>query len=183
MDSETAAPAALFVNGTTGVGKTSTLQALGAVLAEAGVPHALVDLDMIALAYPPPPGDPYNTKLILANLAAIVPNYRSAGADRIAIAGVLTAVDDRDRYASALGVPELTVCRLRARPDTVERRLRERHGRDAPWELGGFLEGYVRLDAELDRAGVDDVVLDVDDLSARDVARELAAAVGWLPTR
>ena len=52
----------VVINGTTGVGKSATLQALGAVLAERRLPHALVDFDYLSLAWPAPADDPFNLR-------------------------------------------------------------------------------------------------------------------------
>ncbi|WP_106815716.1 nucleotide-binding protein [Microbacterium timonense] len=69
----------VVINGTTGVGKSTTLQALGAVLAEQRSPHALVDFDFLSLAWPAPADDPFKVRLGLRNLAAVAANYRVAG--------------------------------------------------------------------------------------------------------
>jgi adenylylsulfate kinase len=170
---------AVVINGTTGVGKTTTLQALGALLAERGLPHALVDFDHLSLAWPAPPDDPFNWRLGLRNLADVAVNYRAAGIDRLAVASVLTSRSDADALARAIGAERMLVCRLRADPRTVETRLRQRHASQAPWELPWFLERFTALQNELDAAAIDDVVIDVDDRSPTAVAQEILAALDW----
>lgn len=169
----------LVINGTTGVGKSATLQALGAVLAERRLPHALVDFDFLSLAWPAPSDDPFNLRLGLRNLTDVAANYRAAGLERLAIASVVTNRADADAFQRATGSERMLVCRLRATPRTVEARLRRRHGAQAEWELPWFLERFQVLENELEAAAIDDVVIDVDDLSPTDVAREVLAAVGW----
>lgn len=169
----------IVINGTTGVGKSTTLQALGAILAERGLPHALVDFDYLSLAWPAPADDPFNLRLGLRNLAEVAANYRAAGIDRLAIASVLTNRADVEAFSRATGTGRMLVCRLRADPQTIEARLRHRHAFQAAWELPWFLERFDALQNELDAAAIDDVVIDVDDRSPTAVAHEVLAAVGW----
>ena len=169
----------VVINGTTGVGKSATLQALGAVLAERRLPHALVDFDYLSLAWPAPADDPFNLRLGLRNLTDVAGNYREAGLERLAIASVVTSRTDADAFLRATGSERMLVVRLRAEPRTVEARLRRRHGAQAEWELPWFLERFQVLQNELDAAAIDDVVIDVDDLSPTAVAQEVLAAAGW----
>ena len=170
---------AVVINGTTGVGKSATLQAMGALLAEQRLPHALVDFDFLSLAWPAPGDDPFNLRLGLRNLTDVAANYRAAGLERLGIASVVTNRADADAFLRATGSERMLICRLRAKPSTVEARLRRRHGAQAEWELPWFLERFQVLEDELDAAAIDDVVIDVDDLSPTAVAREALAAVGW----
>ena len=169
----------VVINGTTGVGKSATLQALGAILAERRVPHALVDFDFLSLAWPPPADDPFNFRLGLRNLTDVAANYRSAGIERLALASVLTNRADADAFARATGAEKMLICRLRASASTVEARLRLRHGAQAEWELPWFLERFGVLQNELDIAAIDDVVIDVDELSPKGVAQEVLTTAGW----
>ncbi|WP_309104700.1 AAA family ATPase [Microbacterium sp.] len=170
---------AVFINGTSGVGKSSTLQALSAALKRKGTPHAVVDFDYLRLAWPAPPDDPYNLQLGLANLANLADNARQAGAEKLAVAYVVTRPEDVAAFAAALGVPTMHVIRLRAEPEVVEARLRRRHEIDAPWELAGFLEGMQELQHRLDAVALDDLVIDVTDRSPAEVAQEILVAAGW----
>lgn len=169
----------VVINGTTGIGKSATLQAMGAVLSERRLPHALVDFDFLSLAWPAPADDPFNLRLGLRNLTDVAANYRAAGIDRLAIASVLTNRADADAFVRATGSEQMLVCRLRADPRTVEARLRQRHGAQAEWELPWFLERFQVLENELEAAALDDLIIDVDDLSPKDVAHKVLAAVGW----
>ena len=167
---------AVVINGTTGIGKSATLQALGAVLAERRVPHALVDFDFLSLAWPPPADDPFNLRLGIRNLTDVAANYRAAGMERLAIASVLTNRADADAFARATEAERMLICRLRADPKTVEARLRLRHGAQAEWELPWFLERFNALQEELEAAAIDDLVIDVDELTPTEVAREVRPA-------
>ena len=66
--------ATIIINGTVGVGKTTAASALGRLLEENGVAHAVIDTDEIRRSWPAPPGDRFNLELQLANLAALSAN-------------------------------------------------------------------------------------------------------------
>ncbi|WP_457965889.1 hypothetical protein M1E17_05125 [Arthrobacter sp. D1-29] len=177
---------ALLLNGSSGVGKSSALQALGAALGERSVSHALVDLDELALFWPRPRDDPWGGRAARANLAAVSSTYWAAGVKHIAVAHVFTDREHLDGCRAALsqGVGALDaeaapLVRLRASRTTVEERLRRRHAVATPWELERFLAGYESLTQALDEAALDDVVVNVDDLTPRDVAERIADVAGW----
>lgn len=44
--------ATFFLNGSVGVGKTTTAEAVGDLLAERGIPHAVIDLDVLRRVLP-----------------------------------------------------------------------------------------------------------------------------------
>ncbi|RII85092.1 adenylyl-sulfate kinase, partial [Clavibacter michiganensis subsp. insidiosus] len=71
---------AVILTGTVGAGKTTTMHALGDLLAARGVRHALVDMDAVRLLHPAPPADPFQQELALRNLGDLSRNYREAGA-------------------------------------------------------------------------------------------------------
>jgi len=171
---------ALFLTGTSGVGKSTTLQALSALLTARGMSHAAVDVDQLQLKWPVPADDPFNRRLGLQNLRAIVPNLRAAGAERLLLAHILTGSGDLQEYAAAAGVRRFFVCRLRATEAQVAARLRARHEHQGPWELAGFLEGYWALHRRMEEAGLDDAVIDVGERDPLEVAEAVATAAGWV---
>jgi hypothetical protein len=171
------AVAALLLTGTVGAGKTTTAAAVGRVLAERGVPHAVIDLDELRRAWPAPPGDPFQQELELENLRAVSAIYRQRGAQRLVLAGVLERAADRARYQDAVGAA-LTVCRLRVALPTARARLERRHAEDDDarrWHLHRSGE----LEAVLAASGVEDHLVDVDGLDAPAVARAVLRATGW----
>lgn len=170
---------ALFLNGTVGVGKSTTAKRVGYHLVDRGVPHAVLDLDEIRQCWPAPSGDPFHLELQLRNLAALASSFWDAGASRLVLAGVCESGAERIRYAEAVGVP-LTVCRLRARPDVLESRLRSRHAAPgAEDELAWHLERSPVLDAVLDTGGADDAEVAVDERTPDEVAGAVLAEVDW----
>ncbi|MGW1345730.1 hypothetical protein ACWCOV_32090 [Kribbella sp. NPDC002412] len=95
-------PTALLITGTVGAGKTSVAAAVGSILAEARIPHAVIDLDALSQSWPPPPGDPFNLAMELRNLDSLARNYLSAGACRLVVSGVVETTAARARYRAAL---------------------------------------------------------------------------------
>ncbi|TDD47231.1 hypothetical protein E1286_18320 [Nonomuraea terrae] len=169
-------PSALLITGTVGVGKTSAADAAGDLLAGAGVPNAVIDLDWLRRAWPAPPDDPFHGALTLRNLRAVAVNFLAAGAERLVLAGVIESRDERLRHEEALAVP-LTVCRVRVALPEVRRRLAARHA-DDPGGLDWHLARAGELSAILDVAQVADYTVDGTGARARVAARVLD---GWRP--
>ncbi|GAA0593203.1 hypothetical protein GCM10010174_05390 [Kutzneria viridogrisea] len=167
---------ALLITGPVGVGKTTVAEAVGDLLAEARVPHAVIDLDWLRWSWPSPSDDPFNLGLELRNLGSVARNYLDAGARRLVLAGVVESRADRQRYVEALGVG-LTVCRLSADLAVIRDRLVQRHDGDAEG-LRWHLERSRELDRIFDRAQVEDFVVAADRAVA-EVAEAVARAAGW----
>ncbi|MHA7293250.1 hypothetical protein [Arthrobacter sp. HLT1-21] len=163
----------VFLNGTVGAGKTSVAQATAALLAADGVPHAVIDLDWLRYAWPAPAGDPFNRDLELANLAAMVANFRAAGPEILILAGVIEGSAQRLQYELALGSP-LLVIRLDALLAIVRDRLRRRHVASDP-ALGWYLHRAGELQSILQEADSDDALISTEGLEVTQVA---AAIVG-----
>lgn len=151
---------ALLLTGTVGVGKTTVAEALAALLAARGEPHAWIDLDALRTGWPPPPGDRFGSTVMLRNLAAVSAVYRSAGHGSLVLAGVVESTADRDFVAGALG-GALTVVRLVADLGVVRGRLRDRHRGD-PEGLAWHLHRASELSAIQEAAAAEDVVLGAD---------------------
>ncbi|WP_431837305.1 adenylyl-sulfate kinase [Cellulomonas sp. Y8] len=171
------APGALLLTGTVGAGKSTTAHHVGELLAERGVPHAVVDLDELRRSWPAPPGDPFQQDLELENLRAVAAVYRRRGASRLVLAGVLEDRASRAAYEDAVGVP-LTVCRLRLPVPAVRDRLDARHA-GYPSVLAWHRHRAGELHAILEGARVEDAVVDVDGLAPAEVAAAVLRAVGW----
>ncbi|MET8677084.1 hypothetical protein ABZW18_05655 [Streptomyces sp. NPDC004647] len=124
-------PRALLISGTVGVGKTSVADAVGDLLTDREIPHAVIDLDWLRRCWPTPPNDRFNSAMELRNLRCLSHNFLDAGAVRLVMAGVVEDRGGLDRYRQAIGV-DLTVCRLRVELPVVHQRLARRHeGEDA----------------------------------------------------
>ena len=168
---------ALFVNGTVGVGKSATADALGALLIDRGVPHAIIDLDALRAGWPAPAGDPFNNALELVNLRAVAANHLAAGARILVLAGVIEDAAAVRHYEDAVGGLPLTVIRLTVDPRVGEARLRVRHRGDAQG-LAWHLHRHGELDAVLDAAGIPGPSVDTTTAAPGQVAEAILALVG-----
>lgn len=167
----------LFINGTVGAGKTTTMDAVGVILRGAGVPHALIDLDGLRNAWPAPDDDPFNIRVAQINLAAMSDTYRQFGAQMLVVAGVLESLDQRDRCEAMIG-SRMTVVRLRPYADAVRERLWHRQHRDEA-ERDWHLERAGQLDGILESAQLDDAVVEVGRELPIEVAKKVLASAGF----
>ncbi|QOT20127.1 AAA family ATPase [Paenarthrobacter sp. YJN-D] len=165
----------IFVNGTVGVGKSTLADALSAT---EKVSHAVIDLDAIRRLSPAPSSDRFNHELELLNLQSLTDNYRVAGAQRFIIAGVIETEAEIARYVDALSSEGMFVCRLVARSDVLESRLRFRHRND-PEGLLWHLDRVEELSNILESADIEDLVLDSSDIPASELAKAVRRAAGW----
>jgi hypothetical protein len=168
----------LLVTGPVGVGKSSVAAAAALLLREAGVPHALVDLAGIGAAWPVPDDDPWHERLIHRNLACVWANFRNAGADRLILARVLEHRSLRRPIMEAVPGAAITVVRLQAPLAAVQARIRHREAGDPGW----FLRAAAHTAAALERAGVEDHLVDCQDRSVLEVAQEVLRLAGWVDT-
>ncbi|HEY2550425.1 MAG TPA: hypothetical protein VGI64_07595 [Streptosporangiaceae bacterium] len=168
----------LVITGTTGAGKTAVAAEINDILAELKVPNAAVDLD--ALVWQWPSTSPWNGDLMFENLASLWPNYRAHGATRLILARVLEDSAELARYRSAVPGAEITVCRLTAPESLRLRRLRQRMppGPSRDWHLARSVE----LDGILEQAGCEDFLVVNGDRPVREVALEVLARAGWVPS-
>ncbi len=102
-------PSALLITGSVGAGKTSVAELVGELLAEADVPHAVIDLDWLSNTWPSPPGDRFNLAMVLRNLRNLA---RASMLGRFAWSWQVSSNARRSGPLSAIGVP-LADCRLR----------------------------------------------------------------------
>lgn len=169
--------ASLLITGTVGVGKTTVAEAVGDLLINLSVPHALIDLDQLRLSWPRPVGDPFNHVMELRNLMSVAANYRAAGAVRLVLAGVIERRADLTDYEHAVDC-SVKVVRLRAHPSVLVDRLRERHIND-PAGLAWHLARAPELTKILDQARIADAEVDTTGRRIGDVAADVLSAVGW----
>lgn len=167
----------LLLTGPTGAGKTTIAMESARLLNAAEVPHAMVDLAVIAECSPRPPDDPWNERLLHRNLACMWQNFRQAGADRLILCRVL---EDRSllRYvAEAVPGAQITVIRLTAKLSELHARIYSREaGRDPQW----YLDVATSLAVKLDESRVEDHIVSNQDRSAADAAEDALRLAGWL---
>ncbi|MFJ8161221.1 hypothetical protein ACIRBY_09830 [Streptomyces sp. NPDC096136] len=171
-------PRALLINGTVGVGKTTVAESVGGLLTDAGLPHAVIDLDWLCQSWPATSDDPFNFRMMLRNLRSVSGNYLAAGAVRLVVAGVIEDLEGRALCGEAIGA-ELSVCGLQADLPAVHQRLMRRHANE-PEALRWHLARAGELAGILERAAVDDFTIDVTTRSADEAAADVIAKLGWL---
>lgn len=159
-----------LVTGTVGIGKSTTGFAVAELAGSRGCPAAFLDVDGLSRFWPAPSHDPFNTDLILRNLASLAGNYADAGAELLVLAWVLENADDLVRLEEAVGAP-VSAVRLVAPPSTVEARLRHRH-------QGVELDGLAwHLDRAPELATIQDLGLQLPIVEASGSIGDTAEAV------
>ncbi len=165
---------AVLVTGVYGSGKTTTIEEMAGMLEAAAVPFAAVDLDWLAWANLDDHG-PESHRVLLANLASVVGNFRAAGMTHVLLAGTVDRDSDVADLADAVGIP-VRVVRLSAPIEVIARRLE-----GSP--TGERLDDLAQARADLARgsgARVGDRVVD-SDRPVRMVAEEILDWLGWMP--
>jgi broad-specificity NMP kinase len=157
----------LWITGPGGVGKSTVSWQLFTEMARAGTPVAFADGDQLCMCYPAPPGDPGRERIKAQNIGALVPRYRSAGALCMIVNGVVDPV--AGVYRELMPDAEVTVCRLRADPDEIARRLTARVGPSD--QLDEWLTQTLDEAAAMDASDVADVRVDTSGAAPDEVAR------------
>ena len=166
----------ILVTGTVGSGKTTIAYEMNDALAELEIPNAALDLDGLAVQWPP--SSPWNEDLVFENLALLWPSYAAHGATHLVLARVLEARSELDRYRAAVPGADITVARLLS-PEAVRlQRLADRMppGPSREWHLARTVE----LEDILDAAGLEDFVVDNEGRSPREVALEVLRRAEWI---
>ena len=182
----------LWLCGPPAVGKSTVGFEIFMRVLGAGVPAAYVDMAQLGFCRPAPDDDPDHHLLKTHQLARVWNGFRAAGARCLVISGNVTDQETLDRYTGAIASPAWTVCRLRAGPDTLARRIALRAHGGGPAIMGDSLRGRteaqlrepiaaaIRIADALDHAGIGDLCVDTDgrDVAAlADIVR--AEAGGW----
>lgn len=164
----------IVITGSMGSGKTTVMAEASDLLAAAGVNHAAVDLDGLGIGHIPEGAWP---DLAYRNLASVWENFARAGATRLLIAEAVETAEELDRIQTAIPEADILVCRLKASPETMQRRVQARE----PGMLQEvFVARVLALDSILDEAQLEDFSLSNDEASVTSVARELLVRAGWL---
>lgn len=167
---------AVVLTGSVGSGKTTVASAVGDLLKEQGVPHAVLDVDALCDVWPPPEGDPFAEAVALRNVRAVGRDAADAGYRHLVLARVVERPEERERYEAALDGADVRLVRVTA-PEAV--RLARLEARTPPgpsrdWHLARTVE----LEAALAAASLEDAVV-VNDGDPADAAREVLRALAW----
>ena len=166
----------LVITGPVGVGKTTVAGAISELLGDAGLAHALVDLDWLRWSYPGPAHDPFHMALGRRNLAAVWGNYRAAGAQRLILVDIVESREEVARYRAAIPGAAIVVVRLQAALPTILRRL---EGREAGASLAWHQQRAAELATQMERDRVEDLLVDTEGKVAAGIAREIVVHTGW----
>jgi hypothetical protein len=165
---------AALLTGTVGSGKTALAVEMAAALGDRGIATAVVDLDWLGWFHGS--DDHAIGDLIVENLIAVWPNFRSRGARRLVLARMLHSVDELEALKGALPGVDLVVVRVVASPDTIEERLRRR---DTGAELAEHLDAAPGMTRVLDGLGLEDVRVTNEGRPVTEVAAEVLGRLGW----
>ena len=164
----------LWLTGPPGVGKTAVAWEIYQRLVREGAEPAYVDVDQLGICYPPPSDDPDRHALKARNVAALRASFAASGARTLIVSGVVDA--QRGPHVDALGGAHVMVGRLRADPDELRMRLRQREG-PSPQHAAAVEEGKA-----FDRGAFADWSLDTSGLSIDDAATRVLREIGdWPP--
>lgn len=168
---------AVWINGSVGAGKSTTAEALAAVLERRGVPGALIDVDALRRRWPTSRADPFSTSVATQNLRAVSSTFRAHGAEVMVVAGVIEDPEDVARQTAALSAQRLLLVRLVVDPAVAARRLDARHPDDAE-RRAWHRRRHPELAAVLAGVGfADELVLDTTVESPQLVAERIAEAL------
>jgi MoxR-like ATPase len=166
---------AVLVTGLFGTGKTSVVVEMADILEKRGDPYAALDLDWLSWCAVDPDDDEAEHNLMLRNLAAVLDNYRSAGARRFAMARALRSREELDGLRDVVAMP-LQVVELRVSREEIERRLHA----DAHTGSGRLddLRDVAKWISEGEGSGFADLEVSNED-DVRRAAMETLRLVGW----
>jgi hypothetical protein len=180
----------LWLYGADAVGKSTVAWEIYCRLTSKGVPAAYLDTDYLGFCSPIPYDDP--SPLVAANLTSMWPNFQAAGASCLIVSGIMVTAEQRQRFESAIPGTRLTLCRLRARSETLTERI-VRRGRAEGVGTDGAVTGFT-LDglheyakragtfaALLDTQDIADFAVDTDDRSVPEIAQSVLSRAGSWP--
>jgi adenylylsulfate kinase-like enzyme len=167
----------LLITGPVGVGKTAVAFETMELLEERDVSHAFFDVDGLTYFHPKPSDDRFGERFAIEALAVLVPRLREEqGIERLILARVLWERESLGRYREAIPDAEIKVVRLTAPIEVIDARIRRR-------EAGSAVEWYLararELDAHWKARPVEDLLVQTEGRSVRDIAEEIVRALGW----
>ena len=161
---------AIVLTGPPGAGKTSVLTALADALSDDDVPHAAVEVEMLAWAHPAL-SDEQRMRLVEAMCAL----YRDAGHRLLLVADTLETDEHLARLLEAVGADQYLLVRLEAKPATLVERIIEREPEG--WSgLSELVEQAQQLAASMPALQGFELILSTDGQRPQAVADRIRAA-------
>lgn len=175
----------LLITGPAGIGKSTLCWEIGAQLAAAKVPHAIIETDELDRVFPRPTPEqlatlrPGASDVSALNLAAMWQTYRALGHTRLVMSGVMLDLDSDCRWiTSAIPHARMTAVRLVGSETTLMQRLDQREigsGRDA--QARRSLRQLRHISDETPGATI---IVPTDDKTPAELARIVLKAVRWV---
>lgn len=161
---------AVLLTGPPGSGKTVTLTALLDALAEDGVPHAGVDVDEVAWAFPFP-----DLSQRCEHLRAWRDAHTRAGASLFVVAEVIESPDHLAELLTVLDVDDHLLVRLHASTGSLRARIIAREP-DGWFGLDILLDEMERFHATMPSLDGVQLVLDTEQFSVQQITESICAA-------
>jgi chloramphenicol 3-O-phosphotransferase len=146
-----------------------------ALLIEAGVRHATVELEEIVRSWPDAV-EGSRKSFAYRNLAALWPSFVAVGASRLLVSDLVEQRSDLRLVSEAILGAAVTVVRLHASLSALELRIRRRE----PASPDGDLAGARWWARHFDEVRVEDRLVETEDRPVDEIAREVLRRAGWL---
>ncbi len=160
----------IIITGPTGVGKSTTAEALAGLFEEAHIAHWVMDVDRLTDVAPHAPGDRFRKGIVYAGLGQLWPVMRSAGTRLVILPRVVESAEEAWHLGRSIPGGSPWVVRLTALPATLERRISQREsGESRDWHQARARE----LAAVFERVSVADLVADTENQTPRQVAERI----------
>jgi hypothetical protein len=167
----------LMVTGPVGVGKSIVLHEADALLLDAGIQHATVELEEIARCWPEAIKGSGRKTFVYQNLAALWSNFVAVGASRLLLSDLVEHRSELRLVSEAIPGAAVTVVRLHASLAELEERIRRREPASADDDLAG-----ARWWAQhFEETRVEDHLVETENRPVAEIAREVLRLAGWLP--
>lgn len=154
--------------------RISVLGEASDILALRQITHAAIDLDTLGLAHI----DSGETKTVMyRNLQCVCKNYAALDVKRLLLA---RAIEDRAELELCREVVLATntvVCRLTASIETMQQRVKMR---ESGVRQQDYLARVAELNAILNRAQLEDFIVNSGKRSVTEVAQEMLIEAGWI---
>jgi hypothetical protein len=166
-------PDGVLITGVYGAGNSSLAAEIAETLERRGVAYGALDLDWLMWFAVPAMADDAAHDVYLANVAAVVANYRAVGVRHLVLAGAVRDGRELKALRAAAGA-ELRVVRLDVPRAEIVRRLR----RDPTTGRADDLEVAERWLADSTGVGIEDLAIQ-NDGSIQALAEQIIDWLGW----